>query len=112
MVQMSTEAEAQRLVEHLNGNIPQGLTDPIQVSLCLPSKSTAGKDGSKGSGKMAVRYAPYAAAGAKGNDGGLALYGVPGGYGGKGVLLNDDASNLYVKGLPTTADELYLYKLF
>jgi len=50
IVEFSTPDEAQWFVENLNGNIPEGLTTPINAAL---KKSKKGKDKGKGYGKSA-----------------------------------------------------------
>mmetsp|Transcript_86483 Transcript_86483/g.245239 ORF Transcript_86483/g.245239 Transcript_86483/m.245239 type:complete len:385 (-) Transcript_86483:76-1230(-) len=99
LVQLASIDEAQWLVDNLDGNIPQGLTSPIVVQFSRPPGATKGKGKHEANfkGKGDGRYSPY------GGGGGT---GPPNGHGG------DDESNLYVKGLPQEADELYLYKLF
>mmetsp|Transcript_128960 Transcript_128960/g.223758 ORF Transcript_128960/g.223758 Transcript_128960/m.223758 type:complete len:273 (+) Transcript_128960:47-865(+) len=50
LVQFSTVEDAQWVVENLNGNIPEGLTEPVQVKISLSKESSKGGKGGK-SGK-------------------------------------------------------------
>lgn len=130
------------IVENLNGNIPQGLTSPVMVRYAdTPGSKAAklqqqqgitmggGKDGGfgKDKGKGKGKGGPYGDVGGKGG----AQFGnfdpsLPEevsnavecvlrnfGAGSKQRFAHgDDESNLYVKDLPGTADELYIYKVF
>mmetsp|Transcript_46152 Transcript_46152/g.133753 ORF Transcript_46152/g.133753 Transcript_46152/m.133753 type:complete len:361 (-) Transcript_46152:28-1110(-) len=121
LVQMISVDEASWLVENLNGNIPQGLTEPVSVTFSQGPKKSRGKAGGKEGG--GARYEPYAAAtaavvippaAAAAGAGGVAVQPravQPSAYAGD-AYAGDEGSNLYVKGLPPTVDELYLYKLF
>eukprot|EP00927_Polykrikos_kofoidii_P058932 TRINITY_DN5381_c0_g1_i1.p1 TRINITY_DN5381_c0_g1~~TRINITY_DN5381_c0_g1_i1.p1 ORF type:complete len:257 (-),score=45.09 TRINITY_DN5381_c0_g1_i1:51-821(-) len=123
--------EARWVVESLNGNIPQGLNEPIIVR--YKSAPTPGKSGGKGGFKAfggAGRPGPYPggsgvkAGGGKstgkgGNKGasmsdirelvnGLTIAGVlPG-----GSRYENDENALFVAGLPINTTDLDLYKIF
>lgn len=117
IVRMGSVTEANWLVENLNGNIPEGLTRAVEVSF----------KGQKPEGSSAaIRYSPYGG----GAPAAPALpYPVPeiaNGHGGHAAAANEylipgmaqtiaacpPSSKLYVKNLPLTADDLYLYKAF
>jgi len=139
LVQMGTPEEAQWLVENLHGNIPQGLTTPVSVTFSTPPRGkTAGKGGGWTSytGASSWRSSTPSGCGGKGDNNGsrgryepysYEPYSVsvatsqkrsasPASPVAKAAAIADvgynDSSNLYVKGLPKHADELYMYKLF
>merc|ERR1719291_1566611 len=55
IIRMGTEVEARWLIENLNGNIPQGLARPVEVSFAGSRSAAQGAPGPP-------RAAPYAAA--------------------------------------------------
>jgi len=68
IVEFSTPEEAQWFVENLSGNIPEGLTTPINAALKQPKKGKGGKgkgygksadDGGKWGGKASEGKGPY-----------------------------------------------------
>jgi len=132
IIRMGTVTEAAWLVENVNGNIPQGLAQPVDISFAAPSRGPAPGAGS--------RYAPYPGGGGNGAPVQAGSYGIvpalppavrpvnagaPGaGFGGgpgsdalipnMRLMMQESGPNttLYVKGLPLNADDLYLYKAF
>merc|ERR1719217_1234282 len=59
MVRFSTVDEAKWIVDNLNGNIPQGLTEPVNCSYAVDKSA---KGGDKGAGKGwdgGKGYTPY-----------------------------------------------------
>lgn len=119
MIRFASVSEAQWMVENVNGNIPQGLTEAIEVKYAMSkeqkAESQAGKgwgpyDGGKGWGKD----------GGKGKGGGKGKCGIqilvqglmasgalPGGKGGA-----SDEGTLFVAGLPADTTDCDLYKIF
>mmetsp|Transcript_57787 Transcript_57787/g.152010 ORF Transcript_57787/g.152010 Transcript_57787/m.152010 type:complete len:362 (-) Transcript_57787:110-1195(-) len=131
IVRFGSPVEAQWLVENLNGNIPQGLPRPVEVSYAGSKSEKGGEKGGAGyspyGGKGAATaasplWSPQPPTGGKGWDAGAAAFGGKGF--GKGdmevcvpsaVALKANASpgsTMYVKGLPVTADDLYVYRVF
>jgi len=119
MVRFGSVDEAKCIVDNLNGNIPQGLTDAIMVKYAM------GKDQQKGDGK-GYGGGPYD--GGKGGG-----FGKDGGKGGKGKgkcsirtltkgLLDagalpgghpqNDENTIFVAGLPGDSADVDLYKMF
>mmetsp|Transcript_89655 Transcript_89655/g.231364 ORF Transcript_89655/g.231364 Transcript_89655/m.231364 type:complete len:238 (+) Transcript_89655:110-823(+) len=123
LVRFASVDEATWVVENLNGNIPQGLTDAISVRYAPPlgdkGKGKGGKDFGKGfdkgGGGGKDRWSPYDNKGAPKGGGasiktlkkGLAYAGVfPGGK------WQNDEKTLYVGGLPTDTTDIDLYEIF
>jgi len=114
LMRMGSLEQAVWLVDNLNGNIPQGLATPIGVRYADPPGAKAQRVGGNGSmkGGDPARYGqPYipwdSGGGGKGGDftsGGI--------KGRQHFTGGGDDTNLYVKGLPTDGNDLYLYKLF
>jgi len=110
LVRFGDTSQAQWLVDNLNGNIPKGLAGPVTVRYANPKGGGKGKEPDP-------RYTPY---GGKGGTGVMPPGMGGGGYGGASygapATLNfgsgEEGSNLYIRGLPQTADDLYLYKVF
>lgn len=117
IIKMGSTTEADWLVANLNGNIPQGLTRPVEVSYAGAKPPMEGKGFSpygKGAPQMQMQGM------------GMMGMGMPGGKGGFGkgppeVTVPSVAamkaqvgpnSTLYVKGLPPTADDAYVYRVF
>jgi len=98
LVRFNDVAQAVWLVDNLNGNIPKGLSTPVIVRYA--NGKGKGKDGGKGEGKD-DRFSPY------GKGGAMAPAPLPINFG-----HGEEGSNLYIRGLPPTADDLYLYKVF
>lgn len=100
LVRFNDVAQATWLVDNLNGNIPKGLSGPVIVRYANPSGK--GKDAGKGDGGFGKddRFTPY-------GKGGAAPAPLPMNFG-----QGEEGSNLYIRGLPATADDLYLYKVF
>jgi len=138
LMRMGSVEMATWIVENLNGNIPQGLESPVQIRYA-DSATAKAKKMQKGLMKgMEGEADDYGAAKGKGKGkkgpygkGGPVKFGnldqnLPleiksavdavifsmGGGGKKHIAHSGDESNLYVKDLPGTADELYIYKLF
>jgi len=131
MVRFASVDEAKWIVENLNGNIPQGLTDPVEVKFAVSRDQMKGKDGGKGFG-----WGPYG----KGDGFGKGEMGFGKGKGkddmgkgkGKGkcsvrTLLEglcsagalpggakyeNDENTLFVGGLPYDTTDCDLYKMF
>lgn len=119
IIQLTDVAEATWIVENLNGNIAQGLTEPIIVKFARPQ-------GAKG----APRYAPYGdSTGKGGGDKGYTKGGGGGGGegGGQGIealmqlMMKNGAFpqvdrstlvQLYVSGLPPDTTDTDLYRMF
>jgi len=129
LVRMGGVDQAQWMVDNLDGNIPQGLSSPIIVKFANSGMrrnepaSGFGAINLTGKGYDPPRYSPY-------GDGAASGKGAGSSKGGKGdsplktlsswathaaasagLHTGSNNSNLYVKGLPPTADELYLYKV-
>lgn len=141
LVQFADPTDAAWFCENLNGNIPEGLTEPIQVMFSKnqgPAQGKGkgeakggGKDNGKGYGKVdakggkAAGWSPYDG-GAKGDaKGGAKDSGKSGGKGGikgllksatKGGFIPDnpkpDENCVYIKGLPNDTTDRDLYELF
>lgn len=62
MVRLADISQAQWLVDNLNGNVPVGLSSPIQVRFAKPSGSTSGYGKAAGKGVVDPRYSPYGTA--------------------------------------------------
>jgi len=136
MIRFATLDEAKWIVENLNGNIPQGLTDPIVVRYAAPGKGGGGKGFGKGAPPAPAAYGgaqfspapggffnqgalPAMAGKGMGKTGGkvsikvlynglLAASALPG-----NASYNSDTDNtLYVAGLPADTQDLDLYKIF
>mmetsp|Transcript_123643 Transcript_123643/g.344177 ORF Transcript_123643/g.344177 Transcript_123643/m.344177 type:complete len:272 (+) Transcript_123643:69-884(+) len=133
LVRFQTQPEAKWAVENLHGNIPQGLTIPIQVKY---ADNPPGGKGGKGEGSWTPngknghnRYSPYGKGGA--GDGppiGTRVKGQAKGGGGvsiqqlkKGLQLADalpggkwsnDVGALWVGGLPDDTTDLDMYHIF
>lgn len=121
MVRFATVDEAKWIVDNVNGNIPQGLTEPIAVKFAM-SKDQKQGDGGKG-------WGPY-------GDGGKDGWGKDGGGKGKGVAKGkcgirtlvdglqksgalpggfqaaNDGNTLFVAGLPGDTTDCDLFKIF
>eukprot|EP00929_Paragymnodinium_shiwhaense_P023384 TRINITY_DN14647_c3_g1_i1.p1 TRINITY_DN14647_c3_g1~~TRINITY_DN14647_c3_g1_i1.p1 ORF type:complete len:267 (-),score=83.99 TRINITY_DN14647_c3_g1_i1:119-919(-) len=140
MVRLASAAEAQWIVDHLNGNIPEGLDEPIGVKFASAGRSKGdtggfGKGGYGGKGFHTMGAAPYnpppppvqthpsfSGKGPKGVKGGGKdgpslckfrdfLDGLIKG----GALPGDklpDENQLYIKGLPADTDDVGLFQLF
>eukprot|EP00927_Polykrikos_kofoidii_P068670 TRINITY_DN639_c0_g2_i1.p1 TRINITY_DN639_c0_g2~~TRINITY_DN639_c0_g2_i1.p1 ORF type:complete len:246 (+),score=37.46 TRINITY_DN639_c0_g2_i1:83-820(+) len=124
LLEFETQEEATWILENVNGNIPQGLTEPVVVKY----KEASGKGGSgkAGTSQGGNRWEPYSNEGKNG--------GKQGGKGGGGVSTtaisvlvkglydsgalpggtkwtNDD-STIFVSGLPEDTTDFDLYKIF
>jgi len=99
MIRMGGIDQALWMVQNLNGNIPQGLATPIQVRFADPPGVKAQRQAMKG-GEMGKAQG-------KGGKGGYGnMYGAQNsGYGDGG-----DGTNLYIRGLPQNADDLFMYQ--
>lgn len=121
MVRFATVDEAKWIVENLNGNIPQGLTEPIDCKFAMSKDQKQGMDAGKG-------WGPYADGGKDGGWGkgkgvgkgkcsirtlvdGLGAAGALPGAGQKGAAGNDE-NTLFVAGLPADTTDCDLYKIF
>jgi len=138
LVRFGSVQEASWIVDNLNGNMPEGLNEPIQVKYAN-SGGKGGKGGgygkADGGGWPEQRPAPYAgggkAAGIAGKDAGKGMgkagQGKAGGGGGNGIKAliiqaskqgtlpgggpKADNQCVYIKGLPSDTTDLELYKL-
>lgn len=130
--------EAKWIVENLNGNIPQGLTEPIIARFAAAKPGVPGKgSGIKGAGMppaMAMRATPYGAAAFPGMPGMFNGAAMPGMMGGKGAgkisikvlyqgllaaqalpgaaMVDQETNTLYVAGLPIDTTDLDLFRIF
>lgn len=105
------------MVQNLNGNIPQGLTTPINVRYAdnpgVKQQKQARKAYGGGPDVFAYKGKGKGVGKGKGFGGPVMPFGGEGGFGGRQHFsTGGDESNLYIKGLPPIADDLYLYKLF
>mmetsp|Transcript_109283 Transcript_109283/g.309143 ORF Transcript_109283/g.309143 Transcript_109283/m.309143 type:complete len:654 (-) Transcript_109283:114-2075(-) len=104
MVRMSTQEEATWIVNNLNGNIPQGLTNPVMVKFADPPELRAQRQN-----QTAGNPPPVAS---------LAVDPFNGPIGSASPALSWSApvdaqsANIYVAGLPETTDEATFRKLF
>lgn len=105
LVRMGSTEEASWLVANLNGNIPQGLDRPVQVRFADPPGKKQMRTGQAAPTASVLKMAPapMMARSPSVNMAQAPSSFIPGG---------GDASNLYVKALPPTADDLYLYRVF
>lgn len=106
LVKFGDIAQAAWLVENLNGNIPSGLSTPVTVRYATSSNKGKGKE--KGQAEGLERFGPYAGKGTKGPPTGQQVAWAAG----MQISNGSDESNLYIRGLPPQADDLYLYKVF
>lgn len=139
LVTFGSVQEAQWIVENLNGNMPEGLQEPVVAKYASQGRDKGGagkggagkggtgggagwgKDGGGGKGVGKDSWGPYGGAkGGKGGGGGFAggcdmktmLTGLgKGGYlpGSTGKV--PDECQVYVKGLPSDTTDFDLYKL-
>merc|ERR1719221_1503240 len=142
LVRMGDQHEATWLVEHLDGNIPQGLSQPINVKFATsgPKQPVSVSPGPiRAPVAPSQRFDPFGGGGVNGHHAQIALpeqpqpiqpiqpivpvtsgaFGASGRIGGHlipGLNLKfatgGDSSNLYIKNLPKEADDLYLYQVF
>lgn len=127
MVRFATVEEAQWIVENLNGNIPQGLTDAVEVKFAMSKDQNKGGDkgGDKGGGKgwdsgKGYGGGPYD--GGKGKDDGkgkgkCSIRTLVKGLSDAGALpggppQGSDEHTLFVAGLPNDTTDIDLYKIF
>jgi len=111
LVRIRDVAQATWLVDNLNGNIPKGLSTPVTVRY---ANAGPGKDGGGGKGAPGGITLP-----GQGGDPRFSPYGKgAGAVAAPAAALpinfgsGEEGSNLYIRGLPATADDLYLYKVF
>mmetsp|Transcript_30019 Transcript_30019/g.67655 ORF Transcript_30019/g.67655 Transcript_30019/m.67655 type:complete len:261 (-) Transcript_30019:117-899(-) len=129
LVRFATQDEAVWVKDNLNGNIPQGMTTPVNVKYANPPWSKGkGKDGGKGWSDGGKGWAPYDNGGkgkgwddgkgwGKGKDGGKgkgkSIKGLKKGLIEAGALpggkWSNDENALFIAGLPsdTTTEDLY-----
>mmetsp|Transcript_57062 Transcript_57062/g.167068 ORF Transcript_57062/g.167068 Transcript_57062/m.167068 type:complete len:251 (+) Transcript_57062:73-825(+) len=121
LVRFASQQEATWIVDNLNGNMPEGLSEPVAVKYAM--NTPGGKDGGygKGYGKDgkggwagAERAAPYGKGmGKDGGKGGIKSLII--GASKQGLLPGGgqkvDEHCVYIKGLPTDTTDLELYKL-
>eukprot|EP00927_Polykrikos_kofoidii_P068669 TRINITY_DN639_c0_g1_i1.p1 TRINITY_DN639_c0_g1~~TRINITY_DN639_c0_g1_i1.p1 ORF type:complete len:259 (+),score=34.79 TRINITY_DN639_c0_g1_i1:55-777(+) len=121
LLEFETQEEATWILDNVNGNIPQGLTEPVVVKY----KESSGKGGGSksGSSQGGNRWEPYSNGGKDGGKGGgkgvsstsisvlvKGLYDSSALPGGKNWT-NDD-STIFVSGLPEDTTDFDLYKIF
>jgi len=101
LVRFNDIAQAVWLVDNLNGNIPKGLSTPVIVRY---ANAGPGKGGGPPPPGVDPRYSPYGKGAPMMQAAPVQL---PANFGS-----GEEGSNLYVRGLPPQADDLYLYKVF
>jgi len=124
LVRFQTVEEAKWIVDNLNGNIPQGISTPVQVKYANSSSKGGGGWNNGPAGKGAEnRYTPYGKGGAtagKGQAGSIAsdtsikllkkglqmAEALPGGK------WSNDNGALWIGGLPNDTTDLDLYYIF
>jgi len=98
------------IVQSLHGNIPEGLSSPIQVKFANPG---GGKGGKEGGGKGG---AGMWGAGGMGADGGYGKGGMGGGMGAQGGPYAKQpappSDNLYVTGMPSEISQEQVVQIF
>eukprot|EP00405_Crypthecodinium_cohnii_P027261 CAMPEP_0206513764 /NCGR_PEP_ID=MMETSP0324_2-20121206/61714_1 /ASSEMBLY_ACC=CAM_ASM_000836 /TAXON_ID=2866 /ORGANISM="Crypthecodinium cohnii, Strain Seligo" /LENGTH=409 /DNA_ID=CAMNT_0054006065 /DNA_START=70 /DNA_END=1299 /DNA_ORIENTATION=- len=118
IVEFSNLEHATWVVANVNGGIPQGLTEPVDVKF-KDEKHHGGWGYEKGYGKGGPRFS---AGGAGGAGGGYSVP-PPGGGKGSGCVVPPPAGgkppsdpvpsdNVYIKGLPLNADDVLLKQVF
>lgn len=122
LVRFGALEEAQWVVDNINGNIPQGLSDPIKVRFANQKKqegSTYGKISPIPQAKAVSPYAPSSKGAQKGGKGGKGSCDVKtllDGLNKAGVLpgggRKPDINCLYITGLPWDTTDVDLYKMF
>lgn len=135
LVRFMSVEEATWVVDNLNGNIPQGLTTPIQVKYANPPGSKGPKGAKGGMGNWLPngkggddRYSPYGKGGTNGPQGGFKGADKGAGKGDstikvlkKGLQMaealpggkwQNDAGAIWIGGLPTDTTDLDLYHIF
>lgn len=128
LVRFASIEEAQWVVANLNGNIAQGLTDPIQVKFAHSGKGGYGKadsaggfagvgGGGFGNGAKGMPYSGGGGEGGKGKgkkgtscDIFTLLKGIGPAIPGAGKV--PDENQIYIRGLPSDTSDLELYKMF
>lgn len=134
IIRMETLDEAAWIVDNLHGNIPVNLTDPIEVSyaghkLTGGSKPSVSPPWRVAGGTASVRSSPYGKGASRVGDsvmqrkaGTATLDDIKGAQAAKAEVLVPSVlaplskcgagSKLYIKNLPSFADDVYLYKVF
>jgi len=123
MVRFATVDEAKWIVENLNGNIPQGLTDAVEVKFAMGKDQQKGGD--KGGGKGGPYWGdPWGKGGGKddgkgkgGGKGKCSIRTLVKGLADAGALpggpqCQNDENTLFVAGLPFDSTDCDLYKIF
>lgn len=119
ILNFATADEAKWVVENLDGNMPEGISQPIAVKFANPPNSY----GKGGGASSAARFTPYSATGVQACAGGKAVEGKGGSMQTlkrtlmqTGILpgtgKKTDACQLYVRGLPTDTTDLDLNEIF
>mmetsp|Transcript_111095 Transcript_111095/g.324964 ORF Transcript_111095/g.324964 Transcript_111095/m.324964 type:complete len:237 (-) Transcript_111095:136-846(-) len=113
--------EAKWVVDNLDGNMPEGIKEPIAVKFANPQRGGWGQGGQGGGGWKGERSSPYGGKGGGGDSGGkggsiqmlktslINMNILPGGKSSKG---RSDAQQLYVKGLPPDTTDSDLHDIF
>lgn len=83
-VKMSTEEEAQWIMDNVNGNIPQGMQTPVEISFAIDRNAKGQSKGAWG--------------------GGPAISG--------GGNVSEESNNLWIGGLPSNMDNARLQEVF
>jgi len=99
LVRFRDLTQATWLVDNLNGNIPKGLSTPVIVRYANPGP---GKGGPGKGIEHPNQYSPYGKGAPP-----VMPASMPINFGS-----GEEGSNLYIRGLPQQADDLYLYKVF
>jgi len=125
LVRFSDVEQAAWIVENLNGNIPEGLTEPIQCKFATPKSQMGGpgdnyrKMDNKGDGP--IRPAPYAGGATMGNFSNertaCPIQLIISGLHQSGALpaltgVNNDAYAIHIGGLPADTTDADLYEIF
>merc|ERR1719174_3035350 len=101
LVRFREVAQATWLVDNLNGNIPKGLSTPVTVRYANAGPAKGDGKGAAQAAPADARFSPYGKGAAA--PAGAVPINLPSG---------EEGSNLYIRGLPPQADDLYLYKVF
>eukprot|EP00409_Alexandrium_fundyense_P002149 CAMPEP_0185913190 /NCGR_PEP_ID=MMETSP0196C-20130402/42956_1 /TAXON_ID=2932 /ORGANISM="Alexandrium fundyense, Strain CCMP1719" /LENGTH=230 /DNA_ID=CAMNT_0028634527 /DNA_START=96 /DNA_END=789 /DNA_ORIENTATION=+ len=119
IVTFASVDEAKWVVDNLDGNMPEGMKEPITVKFANPQRGGWGQGGGQGGGWKGERSSPY---GGKGGDNGgkggsiqmlktslINMNILPGGKSSKG---RSDAQQLYVRGLLADTTDSDLHDIF
>eukprot|EP00927_Polykrikos_kofoidii_P063074 TRINITY_DN57885_c0_g1_i1.p1 TRINITY_DN57885_c0_g1~~TRINITY_DN57885_c0_g1_i1.p1 ORF type:complete len:228 (-),score=50.53 TRINITY_DN57885_c0_g1_i1:72-755(-) len=115
ILEFESQEEATWIVENVNGNIPQGLKEPVTVKYKETGKGWGKSAGGSTSG--GDRSEPYAGGNSKGGGKGCSISTlIKGLYDSKclpgGAEWPSDESSVFVSGLPKDTTDFDLYKMF